>query len=183
MQAATRLRLATLTTQTIPIPPEVDPLAPLTNPSIRPSLHLPAKSPEQVALPRVHCTVGQILYAKDVYKDFPAWKRWAAIHLHIPLFNFLQRALGLFPPTGQDANGVHVFNAHQGCFFTREEAEVDAARYPHGYVVPNMPLGQSLTADTPEHSSIYFAHSPPLRPLFEEVDKIRATAQAVRTIQ
>jgi hypothetical protein len=109
-------------------------------------------------VPKFHCHVGQILYAKDVYKDYPTWKRWAALHVHIPLFRWFEKALGLFPPTGRDViKGVYVWNAHQGCFASREDADKDAARYAHGYVVPNMPLGQSLTESVPEKSSIYFA--------------------------
>lgn len=146
--------------------------------------------PDQARLPRTHCHVGQILYAKDVYKDYPAWKRWVALYFHIPLFRFLEKLLNLFPPTGKDLHGVYVWNAHQGCFLTREEADQDAARYPHGYVVPNMPLGQSLTAAVPEKSSIYFTNqdttpSPDhvdLTPILEEVRQLRATVRAAGRI-
>jgi hypothetical protein len=104
----------------------------------------------------MHCHVGQVLYAKDVYKDYPAWKRWAAEHIHIPLFRFLQKWLNLFPPGRLEPDGTYSWVMHQGCFFTQEDADRDAARYPHGYVVPNVPLGQSLTDKVTEKSSIYF---------------------------
>ncbi len=115
------------------------------------------KSPDQVRpLRRRHWHVCQLLYTEDVYKDYPAWKKWAVDNVHIPLFNFFLKALKLFPPTGEDSDGRKIYIAHQGCFETQEEADVDAARYPHGYVVPDMPLGQSLTAEV-ENPNIYFA--------------------------
>lgn len=142
---------------------------------------------ESKRLPRVHSHVAQILYAKDVYKNYPAWKRWAANNVHIPLFRFLEKWLKLFPPTGKKPDGTYVWASHQGCFFTQEEADADAARYPHGYVVPNMPLGRSLTADVAEESSIYFASKGKpvkLKMVFEEMRKLQEEVRmaAVRMI-
>ncbi len=109
-------------------------------------------------LPRSHFHVGQLLYTGDMQKGYPAWKRWVQNHVHIPLFRWFEEKFGLFPPTGKRIiDGAYVWNSHQGCFVTRAEADRDAARYPHGYVVPNMPLGQSLTESAPEKSSIYFS--------------------------
>ena len=122
-------------------------------------LHRQAKSPGQAATNHSHFHVGQLLYAKDVYKDYPAWKRWVANNVHIPLFRFIEKTLGLFPPTGKRPDGTYVWAAHQGCFESREQADIDAARYPHGYVVPNVPVGRSLTADVAQESSIYFARN------------------------
>jgi hypothetical protein len=106
-------------------------------------------------LPRQHCHVAQILYAKDAYRGYPSWKRWAVINVYLPLFRVLHKWLGLFPPTRVEPDGTYSWLVHQGCFLTRAEAEADAKRYPHGYVVPNMPLGRSLTADVAEETSIY----------------------------
>lgn len=126
----------------------------------RPIHQSPEKSPAQGvtgSLTRTHCHVAQILYAKDVQKNYPAWKRWVANNIHIPLFRWFEKSLGLFPPTGERIDGVYVWASHQGCFESEAEAKADADRYPHGYVVPNMPLGRSLTASVAEKSSIYFA--------------------------
>lgn len=131
-----------------------------------------------------HFHVAQILYAKDVYKNYPAWKRWLANNVHLPLFRFFHKWLALYPPTGQRSDGTYIFAAHQGCFLSKEEAEQDAQRYPHGYVVPNIPLGRSLTSSIPEGSSIYFPNkedthfSVDLAPVLEEVGKLRATVQS-----
>ena len=117
---------------------------------------IPARSQAQESsLPRQHFSVGQILYSKDVYKDYPAWKRLAVNYAYLPLFRFLHKRLSLFPPTRMEADGTYSWQPHQGCFFNREEADADARRYAHGYVVPNVPLGQSLTKDIPRRSSIY----------------------------
>ncbi len=108
-------------------------------------------------LPREHHHVSQILYQKDAYKGYPVWKREIVQHVYLPLFRAFHKWLDLFPPTRMEPDGTYSWLVHQGCFLTREEADRDAARYPHGYVVPNMPLGQSLTESVPEKSAIYFA--------------------------
>lgn len=112
---------------------------------------------QESRLPREHCHTAQILYTKDVYKDYPAWKKWTVEHVYLPLFRQFHARLNLFPPTRLEPNGTYSWLVHQGCFLTEEEAKTDAARYPHGYVVPNVPLGQSLTEDVAEESSIYFS--------------------------
>jgi hypothetical protein len=143
------------------------------------------KSPDQASIPKRHCHVGQILYAKDVQKNYPSWKKWVANRVHIPLFRWFEKILGLFPPTGKRIiDGVYVWNAHQGCFSTQEEADRDAARYPHGYVVPNVPVGSSLTADAAEESSIYFASKGkediPTSVVLHELDEARREAAKVK---
>lgn len=146
------------------------------------------RSPAQESrLPREHFSVGQILYAKDVYKDYPAWKRWVANHVHLPLFRFCHKVLGLYPPTGQRPDGTYIFAAQQGCFLTQAEADEDARRYPHGYVVPN-PLGRSLTADIPEQPSSYIPNKEgpaictPLMEVQDELRKLKADVRSLRLI-
>lgn len=138
--------------------------------------------------------MGQILYTKDVYKDYPAWKRWVVNNAHLPLFRFCHRVLGLYPPTGEeqlpDGTRRYLFAAHQGCFFTKDEADMDAARYKHGYVVPNVPLGRSLTANIPEKPAIYIPASKGdmakldiLTSISEEVKRIKTIAHQARAVQ
>lgn len=156
-----------------------------------PSLHLPqAKSPVQGdRLPREHYHVAQILYAKDAYAAYPAWKRALVTSVYLPLFRFFHSWLGLFPPTRMEPDGTYSWLIHQGCFLSRAEANTDAARYPHGYVVPNVPLGRSLTADVAKESSIYFAKNKeepaicaPLMEAQEELRKLKADVRSLRTI-
>ncbi len=64
----------------------------------RPQYHqqIQAKSQDQESrIPREHLSVGQILYAKDVYKDYPMWKRFVAIRLYLPIFRFLHNVVVL----------------------------------------------------------------------------------------
>ena len=145
----------------------------------------PAKSPvPENRLPKVHCHTAQVLYAKDLQKDYPQWKRWAVNNLYLPVFRFLHRHLGIAPPSGRDAEGREIWVSHQGCFLTREEAEADAKRYPHGYVVPNMPLGNSLTADVAKETSIYVPNKGekvvPTTDLVTEINEARQEAAKVR---
>lgn len=152
------------------------------------------KSPApESRLPREHSHVSQILYQKDVYKDYPAWKRWMVEYVYLPIFRQFHRRLNLFPPTRMEPDGTYSWLVHQGCFFTEEEAKADAARYAHGYVVPNVPLGRSLTADIAEDSSIYFAKSKeemnkegllcaPLMEAQEELRKLKAEVRLFRSI-
>ena len=153
------------------------------------------KSPgPESRLPREHSHVSQILYQKDVYKDYPAWKRWLVGHVYLPLFRQFHRRLNLFPPTRMEPDGTYSWLVHQGCFLTEEEAKADAARYPHGYVVPNVPLGRSLTQSIPEKSAIYFSREcEPLVPatngfhvdlasIQEEANLLEATVRAARRV-
>lgn len=149
------------------------------------------KSPApESRLPREHSHVAQILYQKDVYKDYPAWKRWLVQYVYLPLFRQFHRRLNLFPPTRMEPDGTYSWLVHQGCFITEAEAKADAARYPHGYVVPNVPLGRSLPEATVEKSAIYFP-SPArngyergidLSSIQEEVNLLEATVRSARRI-
>lgn len=161
-------------------------------PAIQRHRHLPEKSPAPVArLPREHFHTAQILYQKDVYKDYPAWKRWTVEHLYMPIFRQFHKRLKLFPPTRMEPNGTYSWLMHQGCFLTKDEADADAARYPHGYVVPDVPVGQSLTASVNEDSAIYIPASKGdmakldiLTSISEEVKRIKTIAhQQARAIQ
>lgn len=145
-----------------------------------------SQGPVEHSLPRTHCHVGQILYAKDVQKNYPAWKRWVANNVHIPLFRWFEKSLGLFPPTGMRIiDDVYVWNSLQGCYLSEEDAHADAARYPHGYVVPNVPLGNSLPEAVPEKSSVYFADREgtmaiDLTAVRDELSKLRSAVHAAR---
>ena len=150
-------------------------------------LHQPslAKSPvPESRLPKVHCHTAQVLYAKDMQRNYPEWKRWAVNNLYLPVFRFLHKRWGIAPPSGKDAEGREIWVSHQGCFLTREEAEADAKRYPHGYVVPNMPLGNSLTADVAKESSIYVPNkgekAVPTTDMLSEINEARQEAAKVR---
>lgn len=159
-----------------------------TQQSRRPPQLTPEKFPAlESRLPRQHCHTAQVLYAKDMQKNYSPWKRWAVNNLYLPVFRFLHKHWNIAPPTGRDAEGREIWVAHQGCFLTRAEADMDAARYPHGYVVPNVPLGRSLTADVAEETSIYVPNKDrpekvDLAPLQEEVRMLGGAVKALRAI-
>lgn len=140
---------------------------------------------QESKLPREHCSVDQILYAKDMYVSYPAWMRVVVNYAYLPLFRFLHKWLKLFPPTRLEPDGTYSWVMHQGCFLSEEDALRDAARYAHGYVIPNMPLGRSLTSDLPARSAIYFSREKPvppvdLSPVMEEADKLKTAVHLAR---
>lgn len=137
---------------------------------------------ESSQLPHVHSHVGQVIY--DLDGNWPRWKRAVLRGFYLPLIRVFVK-LGFFPPARVYPDGSFSWVMHQGCFLTEAEARADAARYPHGYVVPNMPLGRSLTESVPEKSAVYFPNHVDevedlLLPIREEVKKLKATAQAAR---
>jgi hypothetical protein len=138
---------------------------------------------EPRSLPREHFHVAQIIY--DLQNNWPAWKRLVFKAVYLPLFRFFDKRVGILPPVRVEPDGTYSWLAHQGCFLTEAEAQLDASRYPFGYVVPHVPLGSSLTEDIPEKSSIYFQKElprPSLAPIVEEARRLRTAVHTAARI-
>lgn len=135
-------------------------------------------------LPRSHSHVAQRKYNLD--DSSPAWKKFVHRWAFIPIFKFFYNYLGFNTPNGIDEQGRPFCVEHQGCFVDEAEAVQDAARYPFGYVVPNLPLGRSLPSETQEGGMYYPRGQVDLEPLAQELAKevraVRAAVQAVRAI-
>lgn len=155
---------------------------PIRHPQTQETVPAPAGS----ILPKRHWHVAQL---KRDEANWPEWKRLVFWWLYIPLFRFFHKHLRFNTPVQRNADGSYSWVEHQGCYLTEAEAQADAAKYEGGYVVPDLPLGESLPAETVPKSKIFFpgkreTTKPSLAPLiaeaWSEVKLIRATVETAQ---
>jgi hypothetical protein len=132
-----------------------------------------------------HSHVAQRKYNLDA--STPAWKMLVFHRVYLPLFRFFHKRLGFITPDmveeRPDGSYTYSWLEHQGCFFNEAEAREDAKRYPFGFVVPNLPLGRSLPADTVTGQIPYYPDKRADLALLEtEVRKLGSAIHAARIL-
>jgi hypothetical protein len=134
-----------------------------------------------VRLPHKHTHVAQRKYNLDA--GTPAWKVFVFHRVYLPLFRFFHKRLGFITPDKVEADGSYSWLEHQGCFVSEVEAREDAKRYPFGFVVPDLPLGRSLPADTVATTPPYYPDKRADLSLLEgEVRKLGSAIHAARIL-
>lgn len=85
----------------------------------------------------------------------PLWKRLVHRHIYLPIFRFFYRVLDFAQPSKINPDGSFEFLEQLTFTYDLWRAELEASKYPGGYVIKNLPVDDSVGYESVKADQIH----------------------------